>query len=205
MTSRKYQLKRRAEKLAETRQRIVEAIVGLHQTVGPGRTTVSAIAERAGVERLTVYRHFPTEADQIAACSAHWVAQHPRPDLERWREVADPAARLRVGLTELYAFFAGTETMWSNILRDAPLVSPLQPAATGIRAYLAAAGAILREGWPESPLLGAVLGHAVQLATWRSLVREQGLSHGEAVELMVRVAACLAGSDAPAGERQARD
>jgi AcrR family transcriptional regulator len=195
MSTRRYQLKRRAEKQAETRQRIVEAIVELHQSVGPARTTVSAVAERAGVERLTVYRHFPTEAEHVAACSAHWVAGHPRPDLEAWTRAAEPAERLRAGLAELYAFFEGAEAMWSNILRDASLVPPLQPAAAGIQAYLARAVEVLAVGWPDRPLVRAALGHAAQLETWRSLVRGQGLTNAEAVELMSRVVGCLAGAE----------
>src|SRR6476659_2729549 len=79
-TKRKYELKQRAAEMAETRLRITEAAVELHGTVGPARTTVSAIAERAGVQRHTVYRHFPTDADLFAACSAHYVAAHPLPD-----------------------------------------------------------------------------------------------------------------------------
>ena len=196
MPGRRYELKRRAEKQSQTRQRIVEAIVELHRTVGPARTTVSAIAEQAGVERLTVYRHFPGEAEQIAACSAHWRALHPRPQLERWQALADPAERLRVGLTELYAFFADTEPMLANILRDAPLVPPLQPSAAGIAGFLAAARDTLAAGWPDRSLLHAALGHAVQIEMWRSLVRTQGLSDARAVELMARVVGCLAADDA---------
>ena len=192
MTRRKYELKRRAEKQAETRQRIVEAIVGLHQEIGPAGTTVSAIAERAGVERLTVYRHFPGEAEQIAACSAHWVARHPRPDLAAWAAIADPGARLAAGLDELYAFYERAEPMWGNILHDAPLVPALQPSAAGITAFIAAAGDALTPGWPERPLVRLALGHAVQFETWRSLTRVQGLRRAEAVALMLRLVTSVA-------------
>jgi AcrR family transcriptional regulator len=191
MARRKYELKRRAEQQAETRTRIVEAIVDLHRTVGPAYTTVSAIAERAGVERLTVYRHFPAEADQVAACSAHWRAQNPRPDVAAWREIADPAGRLPLALAELYAFFDRVELMLTNILRDAHQVPALQPRAIGLREYLSGARDDLAAGWPDDPLVGIALGHVVQFETWRSLVRVQGLSNAEAVALMARFATCL--------------
>src|ERR687895_1195492 len=101
---RRYELKKRAERLADTRRRITEATIELHRTVGPAATQISEIARRAGVRRMTVYNHFPDEATLFAACSAHWRALHPAPDLARWRVIAEPGERLRVGLGELYAW-----------------------------------------------------------------------------------------------------
>ena len=99
---RKYELKKRAERLAETRRRITEATVELHRTVGPAATQVNEVARRAGVQRMTVYNHFPDETSLFSACSAHWRALHPAPDLAAWRAVEEPGARLRLGLGELY-------------------------------------------------------------------------------------------------------
>src|SRR2546423_5155408 len=103
--TRKYELKRRAENVEETRRKIVEAAVDLHGTVGPARTTVSAIAERAGVQRQTYYRHFPEERDLLHACSGLWEERHPPPDVAGLREIADGPERLRAGLTGLYSFY----------------------------------------------------------------------------------------------------
>src|SRR5215208_7892783 len=99
---RKYELKKRAERLADTRRRITEATVELHRTVGPAETHISEVARRAGVQRMTVYNHFPDQASLLSACSAHWRKRHPAPDLAGWRAVADSGERLRHGLGELY-------------------------------------------------------------------------------------------------------
>src|SRR3954468_12285216 len=107
--TRKYEKKRRAELEAETRRRITETAVELHGTVGPARTSISAIAERAGVRRSTVYRHFPDEAALFDACSSHWEAANPVPDLARWESIGDPDERLQAGLSDLYAYYARTE------------------------------------------------------------------------------------------------
>src|SRR6267378_1925698 len=112
---RKYELKQRAESLSETRARIVSATVELHDSVGPAQTTISAIAQRAGVQRLTVYRHFPDERSLFEACSAHWAAQNPAPDPSTWVAVDDPEERLRIALTEIYAFYRSTEGMTGNL------------------------------------------------------------------------------------------
>src|SRR6185295_8922834 len=103
--NRKYELKERARRQAETRQRIVEAAVDLHTSVGPARTTISAIAERAGVERHTVYAHFPDDRSLYRACSQHWGSEHPLPDFEALAKIDDPVRRLRRSLSELYAWY----------------------------------------------------------------------------------------------------
>src|SRR3954453_5226831 len=110
-STRTYTLRERARKQAETRQRIVEATSALHEEVGPARTTVAEIARRAGVQRLTVYNHFPDDAPLIGACSAHFVARHPPPDPGAWAQVDDPPERLRTALTQIYARFHETEAM----------------------------------------------------------------------------------------------
>ena len=124
---RKYELKKRAEQVGETRQRITEATVELHRTVGPAATQISEIARRAGVQRVTVYAHFPDETALFAACSAHWRALHPAPDPAPWLGCPDPGERLRLGLRELYAWYRETEPMTANILRDAELVPAMRP------------------------------------------------------------------------------
>src|SRR4029453_13946377 len=116
--SRQYQQRKRAEQQDETRLRITEATVDLHGSVGPSRTTVSAVAERAGVQRATVYRHFPDERALFAACSAHWRAPNPRPDPASWAAMEDPQARTRRALAELYAYYGRTEQMLANLIRD---------------------------------------------------------------------------------------
>src|SRR6185503_20231999 len=123
--TRKYTKRRRAESEQETRQRITEAAMNLHGSIGPARTTISAVADRAGVQRATVYRHFPDEESLFAACSGHYMALNPPPDPEAWAEETDHSARLRRALTETYSFFRRTEPMLSNVLRDAPVVEAM--------------------------------------------------------------------------------
>lgn len=124
--SRPYRLKERARKMEETRRRITEAAVELHRTVGPARTTVSEIAERAGVRRMTVYNHFPTDAELIDACSSHWIADNPPPDPGPWTQIDDPGARLAAALGALYPYFRRGAGMLANTLRDEPLVPALE-------------------------------------------------------------------------------
>src|SRR6476469_6582505 len=115
---RKYEKKARAEAEAQTRQRITESAVELHGSLGPARTSMSAVAEHAGVRRSTLYRHFPDEDALFDACSAHWAAANPPPDPSVWAAIADPAERLEVALADLYAYYGRTRGMIENILRD---------------------------------------------------------------------------------------
>jgi AcrR family transcriptional regulator len=185
---RKYELKKRAEEMAETRQRIAEAAVDLHGTVGPARSTLSAVAKQAGVQRHTVYRHFPTEADLFAACSAHFFTANPWPDPEPWRAIGDPYQRLARALDELYAYYERTEPMFSNVLRDLELVDALQPTIVPLQEYLAEVAEILVAGWPtrgrRRRVLDAALHHATDFQTWRSLTADHRLTRTEAVELV---------------------
>lgn len=185
---RKYELKKRADDVAATRLRITEAAVGLHGTVGPARTTLSAVAERAGVQRHTVYRHFPTETDLFWACSSHYITANPLPDTDPWRAIDDPHQRLAHALEELYAYYGRTEPMFSNILRDAELVDALRPTLVPLQAFLAEAAEILAAGWPtrgrRRHVLAAALRHAVDFPTWRSLAADRRITRAEAVELV---------------------
>jgi AcrR family transcriptional regulator len=193
--ARPYKLRKRAQSMAATRERITEAAVDLHGSVGPARTTITAVADLAGVQRHTVYRHFPTEDDLFAACSGHFFAAHRWPDPASWEPIADPEQRLVNALDEVYAYFEGTEAMFTNVLRDAPLVASVGPALTPFYAFLDEAGRVLAAGWPargrRRRLVSAATRHAVDFGTWRSLVRDGGVTRAHAVELaaaMVRQA-----------------
>jgi AcrR family transcriptional regulator len=184
---RKYELKKRAEQMAETHQRITEAAIELHGTVGPSRTTLSAVAERAGVERRTLYRHFPTEADLFAACSAHYFAANPWPELDDWRAIRDPKQRLARALDELYAYYERTEPMLSNVLRDAELVDLARDAVAPLHAYLEEAAETLTSGrqarGQKRQLLKRALRHALAFPTWRSLTTN-GTGRTDAAKLI---------------------
>ena len=187
--TRKYELKQRARSQAQTRHRIVEATVELHGSVGPARTTISAIAERAGVERLTVYRHFPDDRSLFQACSGHWAMIHPRPDHSRWAAVPDPEERLRVALGDVYAYFRATERMSANVRRDLPELPVLQEVAAPFAQYWQNAHKVLDRGWKarghRRKLVRAVIAHALEFETWRSLARSQELDDMQVADLMV--------------------
>jgi len=185
---RKYELKERARRQAETRQRIVEATVGLHTSVGPARTTISAIAQRAGVERHTVYAHFPDEGTLFRACSAHWRGQHPRPDPQRWLELDVPEQRLRGVLSDVYAWFEDVESDLEVLLRDASVVAEHAEALAETVAVTSKLADDLARSWPRRKIVRAAIGHALEFETWRSLVRRQGLSRKQAVDAMLQLA-----------------
>jgi AcrR family transcriptional regulator len=188
---RPYRMKRRAELSERTRRRITESAVALHGTLGPAQTSITAIAERAGVRRSTVYRHFPDETALLSACSAHWEAANPPPDLERWATIDDPDERLATALRELYAYYRRIERMMENLLRDEELVPFIRQGLGGFREYLAAARDILmaarRVRGATRRRTSAAIGHALAFGTWRSLAREQDLSDAAAAELMRRL------------------
>src|SRR5688572_31878947 len=183
---RKYELKKRAQEMAETHRRITEAAIELHGTVGPSRTTMSAVARRAGVERRTLYRHFPTEADLFAACSTHYFTANPWPDLGSWRAIRDPQKRLERALDELYAYYERTEPMYSNVLRDAELVDFARRAVAPLQAYLDEAAEALTGGRPargrRRQLLKRALRHALAFSTWHSLTTN-GIGRSDAAKL----------------------
>jgi AcrR family transcriptional regulator len=186
--SRPYRMKRRAESQQQTRRRITESAVELHGTLGPARTSMSAVAAHAGVRRSTLYRHFRDEAALFDACTAHWAAANPPPDLAAWLIVDDPDERLTAALRELYAFYGRTEAMLENLFRDEVTVPIVGERFAAFRGYLAGARDTLMTG---RTLRGAgklhtqaALGHAIAFSTWKSLVREQGIDDATAVELM---------------------
>ncbi|MCX4539157.1 TetR/AcrR family transcriptional regulator [Streptomyces sp. NBC_01565] len=180
-----YEMRKRAEDVGRTRQRIIEAAVHLHGTVGPASTTIAAIAERAGVTRLTVYRHFPDENALFEACSGHWLSRQKLPRPERWSAFETPIERLTAGLADLYGFYRASEQMLTLVIRDQHAVpKPVREARREMTLKYVEA---LAGGWPEvgAPVRRAVIGHAAAFSTWRSLCREQGLTDDEAVEVMV--------------------
>ena len=181
-------MKRRAELVEQTRLRITEAAVDLHGTIGPAKTTITAIAGRAGVDRLTVYRHFRTEQALLDACSAHWRNAHPLPDPSGWATVVAPEARLRQALVQLYAWYRENHAMMENVLRDAPEVAPLADRPKRWADYNRAVVDALVRGWGargrRARLLRVALAHAVALDTWRSLTNA-GLDDKTSAELML--------------------
>jgi AcrR family transcriptional regulator len=190
--TRQYQQKRRAAQQAETRQRIVEAIAALHGEVGPARTTISAIAERAGVERLTVYRHFSDDAAMFRACSVHFANEVAPPDPARWAGVTDPAERLRAALLAFYDYYRRGEPMLANARRDAPALPALAAVLAPFEAFVGHVRDELLEGWgvrtAARTRLSAAIAHALRFETWRSLVGGEGLDDAEAADLMVALA-----------------
>src|SRR3712207_2426530 len=178
-TKRRYELKARAEKAAETRRRITAATVALHQEVGPARTTVAEVARRAGVQRLTVYNHFPEDRDLLAACQAHFFAAHPPPDLDPLLAVEHPTQRLLGVLEALYAWFRETEAMSANVLRDAETMPALRELLAGEEERQAQLVAALARDLGSSLRVRALLALAIDFHTWRRLARE-GLGDREA-------------------------
>ena len=182
---------KRAEQEAQTRQRITESAVELHGTVGPARTTISALAEHAGVRRATVYRHFPDEEALFAACSAHWRARNPYPAHAEWAAIDDVDERLERALRALYAHYRRHQRMMSNLLRDEAVLPVLAQTLAGYRRYLAAAQDTLMAGRSASGSaqrpVRAVLGHAFAFNTWHSLAIDQGLDDHKIALLMLRL------------------
>lgn len=193
---RPYRMRRRAELEELTRRRITESAVELHEELGPARTSIASIAERAGVRRSTVYRHFPNEDALFDACSSHWRAANPPPDPRAWATIEDPAERTDSALRDLYAFYGRTQGMYSSLLRDEPLVPTVQRRLRDFYRYLGTIEDALIAG---RGLRGravrrtrAAIGHALAFTTWRSLTYEQGLGDTDAVALM-----CMLVENAP--------
>lgn len=198
MSSKKrpYKMKRRAELEAQTRQRITESAVELHGSRGPAHTSISAVAERAGVPRSTVYRHFPDEAALFGACSAHWGAEHPPPDVTVWTGIEDPDERLELALEQLFDYYRGAAPMLDNLLRDEATVPVVAELMAAFHQFLPMVTEILMRGrglrGKARERTRAALGHAISFRTWQGLTGEQGLSDEVAAELMRRLVAAAA-------------
>ena len=193
--TRQYQLKKRAERQNQTRQRIVEAAIDLHSTIGPAQTTISAIAERAGVQRHTVYSHFPTERDIGLACSGTYSSRHPLPDPEALLEIRDAEARLRRALERLYRYYERHEGLLANVMRDAEIheltreIAELRSGPTMAR-YLGVLTAPFAVRAQHRKRLAAAVAVAIDFRTWQTLVRRHGLSHARAVDTAVAMVRC---------------
>ncbi len=188
--------------MADTRRRITRATVELHQTLGPARTSVSEIARRAGVDRVTVYRHFPDDEALFAACSTDFRARNPLPDITRWSKLADPRQRLRRGLRDLYSYYEQTEPMLAHVIRDAEHMPALRAVGAPRRQWLARAEEQLAQGWQGN---ARQIRHAIAIAldfhTWQTLTHQRGLSRNQAIRLMLAMvdgAGC--NSRTPSGE-----
>jgi len=189
-SKRPYRKRKRAESEEETRRRITEAAVELHGTVGPANTTVTEVAERAGVSRMTVYNHFPTDADLFVACSTHWEREHPLPDPRAWTAVANPRARLERALADLYAWYAVERGMLANVFRDAPLIPALTPLVDGWwGGYSNEVVNVLAAGWTVAGgtdhALRATLRVVIDFHTWQ-ILEASGLDGGAAAALATR-------------------
>jgi len=187
--TRKYVLNRRAERQDETRERIVNAAVALHHTIGPAHTTDVAIAEKAGVTRRTFYRHFPDEVSLFRACTSHSFEKWPPPQPDKWRRVADPNERLRLALDELYAYYRVAGAGLVVIMRDRGLLRAELLALPGRADSLRAMPSVLLEPWKargrRRQVLAAALVHATAVTTWQSLVMQEHLASSEAEELLI--------------------
>jgi AcrR family transcriptional regulator len=186
---RRYEQRRRAERRADTRRRIVEATIQLHLTVGPNGTTIAEVARRAGVSRLTVYRHFPDQVSLLRACTGEYNLQHPAPDATGLATIEDPVRRLQLALRGVYAYYSDNAAMLGNGAASMPtnpaLAAALRPFFDGQRHLVE----LLTAGWPVdgSPgsMLRAAIAHAVAFPTWRALRDDQGLSNDQAAALML--------------------
>lgn len=168
----------------------------LHGSIGPARTTISAVADQAGVQRATVYRHYPDEVALFGACSAHWAMLHPPPDFTRWAELSDPDERLRRALAQIYAWYGSDEQMFVNVRRDAALVPAMKGPVTAGRTTIETMIETLMRGRREhgrrrARVLAAIR-HAIAFETWRSLASVGELGDEEVVELMAATVAAAA-------------
>ncbi len=195
-------MRERARRQEATRARIVEATVALHREVGPARTTVAEIARRAGVSRLTVYKHFPDDVALFTACATHFLAGSPPPDPEAWKTVADPDERLRAALAQQFAYFRANESMLAHVTRDVAVLPDLaqvvmsDEALEEERAMRDALLAGRRLRGARRRTVGAAIGLALAFPTWQHLVRVEELDDDAAIDLL---AAAVASAGRAAG------
>lgn len=189
MKKRKYDLKQRAQQQEQTRLRIVEAAMALHEELGPRNTTISAVAERAGVQRLTVYRHFENDNALFQACSSHWLELNPPPDYQDWSAIAAPEERTSTALLALFHYYRKTEARWTRVYRDLQETPSLQEQIAEVEGYLAQIRDDLLKVWgptgDQRRDVRTTLEHVLQFATWQSL-KNQGLSDKVIVSLALR-------------------
>jgi AcrR family transcriptional regulator len=197
---------RRAARQAETRRRIVEAAMRLHTTVGPARTSISAVAAAAGVQRHTVYAHFPDERSLFGACSHLWMELHPFPDVAAWAGVPDPGARLARALDELYAWYEAAGDELAVVFAGAHGVPAMDENLARWEAGLTGMTEVLMAGrglrGRARARVGAVLRHVLQLPTWQGLGPAAGVRRHETVALATALVAAAA-APVPGGRGRA--
>jgi len=192
-------MKRRARDQERTRERIVSATAALHGSVGPSNTTISAVAEKAGVQRLTVYRHFPTEESLFLACSSHWLNENPPPESSEWESETNARQRTAAALDAIYGYYGRTSSMWRLVYRDIDQIPAMQAPLDAFHDYLAGIRDDLVVRWQpkgrKSVLLKATVEHLLAFGTWDSLSRQQ-VGEKRMVELGIRwIAAVLPGAE----------
>jgi AcrR family transcriptional regulator len=186
---RPYRMSERAKSREETRQKIVEATMHLHEELGPRATTISAIAEKAGVQRLTIYRHFPDETAVFQACTAHWLSLNPPPEPHTWASINDPPDRLKAALTAFYRYYAGTRRMWAASFRDVADVPALQEPMKQFAGFVKEIGGDLATHFHASAQparrIAVTIQHALTFPTWADL-DARNLSNADKVALVMR-------------------
>lgn len=189
MKKRKYEMRQRAKDQERTREKIVAATADLHGSVGPRNTTISAVAEKAGVQRLTVYRHFPTDESLFLACSSHWLDENPPPDIEDWETEEDAERRTAEALRALYDYYRRTSSMWRLVYRDIGEVPAMQEPLDAFHDYLGAIRDDLVAHWQprgrKSRFLKTTIEHLLSFGTWDALDRQR-MTDGQMVELGIR-------------------
>lgn len=183
---RSYKMQKRAESRDETRQRIVEATAALHEEIGPRATSIKAIAERAGVQRLTVYRHFPDETAVFKACTQHWLAQHPPPEVADWGDIDDPLEKALSAIHAFQSYYQREQRMWTASYQDVEQVPALQGPMAEFSAYLdqlveELTGAFAARGKVRQALR-MTLRHLVDFPAWLALERN-GVGNKEKLAL----------------------
>lgn len=196
MVARKYNQQQRAEQVRETRRKIVQATMELHETLGPANTSIKAVADRAGVQRLTVYRHFPDETSLFQACTSHWLELNPPPDMATWAQTEPAEARSKEAFLSFYRYYRGTRDMWEVTYRDVGRVEALQGPLSGFEAYLDNVRDDLLQSWrpprTAKEQVSAVLRHALRFSTWQSLNLEKLGDAKKADLVAVWLRCCLA-------------
>jgi AcrR family transcriptional regulator len=163
-------MRERAKSQEQTRLRIVEATMQLHEELGPRNTTITEIAKRAGVQRLTVYSHFPDETAVFQACTAHWLSLNPPPDPASWSHIEDPDMRFRAAILAFYGYFSATKRMWVASFRDVAEVPALQQPMADVAAFLGGVAQDLAAAFPDrTDELTATIRHALHFPTWLDL------------------------------------
>ena len=195
MAKRVYRQRTRALGRARTREQIIDATIALHEEVGFPTTTIAAIAERAGVQRLTVYRHFPDDRSLIAECAARWHASHPTP-IDRWSVIADPRQRMRVALDALYAYYATAAPTVAQLLRERERIPLVAGWLEPLDRFLSTLRERVVDGWGLSGRprvwVDALVGHGIAVGTWASLVGDAALAPADAARLLARAVADIA-------------